>query len=498
MSNTRFRLTQPIALLLALAGLLALTTSTASAQPGDWVKLGEKKVGFGADRDVIDVDGSDTYRKIRLRATDAPIEILDLKVHFKNGDVEDVAVRETLRENGMTRAIDLPGALRHIEKITVIYRSEGRPRPGNRATVMVFGQKGEPAPDVQPLVPAPPAPPEGWTKLGSKRVGFGVDRDVIQLDTTDGKFNRIRIRVLENSVTVYDLTVHFQNGETYDVNVREEIKDGGMTRIIDLPGTLRTIDKITMVNRTDGRLREGRATIEVFGHTRDDISEWEVLGHKRVGFGQDTDVITVTAARGDFRKVAVLVEENDIEISKMTLVFANGEKHDVELRETFKAGTRSREIDLPGGDRVIQAVRFSYSTEGRPRDGFAHITLLGKTGNQPGQQPPPDTAARWEKIGEREVDFRGDKDTIRVNGDAGPFRQVRFRVTGNNVQIGDITVHFRVGKFDAPVKAVIKDGENSGAIDLPGDARHITHIELTYRTVGRAREGKATVEVWAK
>ncbi|MGE0431728.1 MAG: hypothetical protein AB7K09_06625 [Planctomycetota bacterium] len=493
-----FRIAPRIAV--ALIALLAIAPAVALAQPGDWKKLGEKKVGFGVDRDVIDVNEDALFRKIRLRVQDSDIEIVDLKVHFRNGDTEDVAVREKLKDGSMTRIIDLPGAVRHIEKVTLIYRTDGPPRPRARATVQLFGLKEDlrPDPTPQPDPPAsdPPAP-EGWAKLGEKKVGFGVDRDVIDLDASERRYNSIRLRVLGNSIDVYDLTVHFENGESHDVEVRQHLDEGGMTRAIDLPGAMRNLQKITMINRTDGRLREGRATIQVFGHKRDDIEGWEVLGKKRVGFGQDKDVITVTGARGDFTKVAVLVEENDIEVTAMKISFRNGETFDVPLRETFKAGTRSREIDLPGGDRIIQAVGFNYTTEGRPRDGFAHITLLGKAGVNPGVQPP-DTGDRWEKIGDRNVDFRGDNDIIRVDSEKGPFRQIRFRVTGNNIQIGDIEVHFRVGKQDVQVRALVKDGEDSGVIDLTGDNRHITEIHLKYRTVGRAREGKANVEVWAR
>ena len=113
------------------AGLL-LAVGTASAEPG-WEKLGERAVNFGADRDTIMVTAAEgRFRKIRLHVRDRAITIADVKVHFGNGGVQDVAVRAVIQKGGNTRAIDLDGGARVIKKVVFVYSTAGAPRPGKR------------------------------------------------------------------------------------------------------------------------------------------------------------------------------------------------------------------------------------------------------------------------------------------------------------------------------------------------------------------------------
>lgn len=95
-----------------------------AAAAARWDQLGCKSVGFGVDRDVIKVGRNDgTFTAIKLKVRSAPIEIFDLRVVFGNGKRQDIRVRSVIKPGGETRAIDLAGANRGIDRVELLYRS---------------------------------------------------------------------------------------------------------------------------------------------------------------------------------------------------------------------------------------------------------------------------------------------------------------------------------------------------------------------------------------
>jgi hypothetical protein len=107
-------------------------------------------------------------------------------------------------------------------------------------------------------------PPPGWEFLGERAVNWRVDRDVIPVTASEGRFTAVQLRVRGNGVHILDLKVHFGNGGTQDVAIRSHIPAGGHTRVIDLNGGPRVIRKITMVYKTAGA-RAGRAVVRAWG-----------------------------------------------------------------------------------------------------------------------------------------------------------------------------------------------------------------------------------------
>lgn len=105
-----------------------------------WTFIGDKWVSFGLDHDVINTGNvGDAYRQLKVRVTSAPIRILDMKVHFDNGAVQDVSVRSLIPQGGETRVIDLDGGLRKLSRIEFWYETRGV-RKG-RSRVAVWGRR---------------------------------------------------------------------------------------------------------------------------------------------------------------------------------------------------------------------------------------------------------------------------------------------------------------------------------------------------------------------
>jgi len=227
---------------------------------GDWELLGSQTVGFRVDRDVIEVGRREgRFSKIALEVRENDVYIMDLKVVFINGEVQDLPVRALVRPGQRSRPLDLMGGDRGIRQIELVYRA--RPNFGGRAVVNVYGEQarfgGGPGPG-----PGPGS--DRWDELGCQKVGFLVDRDVIRVGREEGRFRAIRLRVAGNRVHMTDLRVVYAGGEPDDIPVREEIRAGGQTRPLELKSERRAIRQIELVYRSQPSLR-GLATVCVDG-----------------------------------------------------------------------------------------------------------------------------------------------------------------------------------------------------------------------------------------
>lgn len=90
-------------------------------QGGSWRLLAFKTVGAGTDRDIIRVNANRVWRQVQLCSINAPIQMLDFRVNYRNGRSEDVRVRSRIGAGTCTRAIDLRGGNRRITSINLVY-----------------------------------------------------------------------------------------------------------------------------------------------------------------------------------------------------------------------------------------------------------------------------------------------------------------------------------------------------------------------------------------
>jgi hypothetical protein len=110
-----------------------------SKKAGEWFFLEDKKVGFGVDHDVIHFGNwKDDVRQIKLKITDGPLKMYNMKIHFDNGNVQNVELRNRFAQGSESRVIDMDGGLRHLTKIEFWYETKGFAR--GRARVAVWGR----------------------------------------------------------------------------------------------------------------------------------------------------------------------------------------------------------------------------------------------------------------------------------------------------------------------------------------------------------------------
>ena len=105
---------------------------------GDWTLIGQRSIDFSSDRETIKVDSERRFRALRLAVKGGPVEIGNIVVAFGDGSTFSPQVRSEFQEGTESRAIDLPGEARRVQRIDLACRSTSK-REG-RATIMVYGR----------------------------------------------------------------------------------------------------------------------------------------------------------------------------------------------------------------------------------------------------------------------------------------------------------------------------------------------------------------------
>lgn len=106
--------------------------------------------------------------------------------------------------------------------------------------------------------------PPRWEKLGERKVNYGVDRDEIVVTAAEGRFTAIKLMVKRSPINLHKVAIHFANGGVDEVEVRNDIPAGGETRVIDINGGRRVIQKVVFWYDTKNRAND-RAVVELWG-----------------------------------------------------------------------------------------------------------------------------------------------------------------------------------------------------------------------------------------
>ena len=110
---------------------------------------------------------------------------------------------------------------------------------------------------------APAALRGDWELLGSRRVSFRAEQDVIGVTAREGLFTAVKLEVEGGNLEMYNVRITFGDGETFSPETRFVFREGSWSRTIDLPGKARIIRKIEFWYRSE--LKRGRATVRVCG-----------------------------------------------------------------------------------------------------------------------------------------------------------------------------------------------------------------------------------------
>lgn len=104
-----------------------------------------------------------------------------------------------------------------------------------------------------------------WVLLGSRTVTDRADHDTITVTGAKGTFTAVKFEVRQRAVDFHRVVIHFANGGDQNVELRNTIRAGGESRVIDINGGDRVIRSIEFWYDAKTLGKGGRAVVRVMG-----------------------------------------------------------------------------------------------------------------------------------------------------------------------------------------------------------------------------------------
>lgn len=120
------------------APLLLLALATGFPAHAAWKVLGIIKADKGLDRDEVSVNSGRGFRRVKMKADGADVEIQSLHVVYANGELDKLEVRKVVRAGTTTFPLDLRGGERVIKKVILWYKT--RADESRKAIVTIYGE----------------------------------------------------------------------------------------------------------------------------------------------------------------------------------------------------------------------------------------------------------------------------------------------------------------------------------------------------------------------
>jgi hypothetical protein len=235
-----------------------------------------------------------------------------------------------------------------------------------------------------------------------------------------------------------------------------------------------------------------------------DSRGWVPLGERTVNGRVDHDRIEVGRYEGKFSKLTMVVENSDLELIDLKIVFGDRTEYHPKLNHVFREGQRTRAIDLPPSEAVIRFVDIQYRN--LPGGGDARVQLWGlRTGGaepRPAPPPAPPPAVRhswdtrgWTLLGQRQVNGRFDHDRIEVGRYEGKYSKLTMAVEDSDLELLDFRIEFDDRtEYHPKLAYFFREGQRTRVVDLPPAEHVIRFIDLKYKNTRGG--GPASVEVW--
>ena len=102
-----------------------------------------------------------------------------------------------------------------------------------------------------------------WIRLGSRKVNYTLDHDIIHAGLKEGGFTRLKVVVTGGGLNMHRMVIEYGNGTKDEIPLRHTFTRRSGSRIIDLRGGKRIIRNITFWYDTKN-VAGRRATVHVF------------------------------------------------------------------------------------------------------------------------------------------------------------------------------------------------------------------------------------------
>ena len=120
---------------------MAQKTAKPNAQSaGTWQSLATLHAGRMGEHDVLDIAGPHShFKQLKLKVTDAPLNIKKIVVNYDNGESETFGNRYEISKNGESNVIELKSGDYKLKSIDMWYDTKGLLK--GKAHVTVMGMK---------------------------------------------------------------------------------------------------------------------------------------------------------------------------------------------------------------------------------------------------------------------------------------------------------------------------------------------------------------------
>lgn len=384
---------------------------------GNWELLGEEKVGFGADRDIIRLNNDEnfyrnkSYRRLRFVSEGGEVRMRSIRLHYINGHTEDLSFEQNLRP-GQAIDVDLRGERSYLRQIEMFYKAKfgisigGGGLRVNKATIKVLGENvraGGPGP--APPVVSRPDGGRGFDEIARERFDRTDRRVEIRVGRREGRFGQIRLRNTSGDrIDVTEIVAEFANGEQQRERLNQRLEGGELTSPIDLDGDRRALRSVTII--LDPRRRRGPAEIALLATERPGREDgdrpgrgdrtpdfrpdpsWQLLGQQTVGRDADRDVIRVEKPADFYRdrgfdKLHFVSEKGDVHLTEIRIVYQNGFGETLRMDRLIRDGGHTA-VDLPGRRSYLREVEMTYRKLPGTR-GRAVVSVYGEQASRRGR-----------------------------------------------------------------------------------------------------------------
>ena len=462
------------------------------------------------DRDTINVTREGVrFSGLRIEALRNDVNLISIRLVYQNGYAEDFQANRDLRAGAPALPIELNGERSYLKKIELVYRA--RPNFQGRAVVRVYGEARPSRGDRGHFADRRGTNDDrGFAEIESQTIyRHARDATIFDVGRREGRFASLRFQAKDGDVHIQSVRIVFGNGETQNVSVEDRLREGELTRVIDLEGDRRFIRQIHVEARPARGNRS--ATLVLLGKSdmgRDDrrrpapdLGRFTKIDTQRITRRDDDGVVEFDVGRDEGRlaELRLLAEDGDFLIREATILFGNGETQRARIGERLGENELSDIIDLQGEQRFVRKVRVTARLARGERS--ANLVLLGREDagrrGYRGNRDRRDAAREeWLTLGtQRAALFKIDTDTFRVGRDKGTFRAIRAAVAKQEVTFYGMTIRYGDGEVeDVPLSGVIGPGEISKPYDLRGRDRFIDSITFKYRSKISLR-GSGVIEI---
>ncbi len=339
-----------LSLLAAMIAVMPAAAQRSGPPVGTWELLGEHKVGFKADRDVVNINQNEewfrnrAYRRLRLDVSRADLHLMNIRLVYLNGYSEDLRVDRKINQ-GESLPVDLPGERSYLKAVVLTQRSQLGLSIGRggfkieQAVVKVYGERVRRGPP--PVAVAPPAPPRGWAEMDRAAFDRRLGEVVFSRLRDDGRVGRIRLRAAGENVIIRSVQIRFRNGQTQSVRLGQRLEAGQMSEVIDLDGQTRRLADVTVL--LEPRRRAGRAELELLGSARPGYvaPAWQRIATGTFRAGQRDVEMQVGARAGRFSQVRLRAPEGSVRVRDVRIRFGNGEVQTVNIDDRIRGDSES-------------------------------------------------------------------------------------------------------------------------------------------------------------